>query len=131
MNVFFDTDIILDVATAREPFCEASAMSLSLAEMGRIEGFTSAIIFINVFYVLRKLIGREDALKFLKDLEQILSITLYFSLFWIVLFYHTCKIYSISNNVPDPSFITDSLTALSLIPLRLPVVLPEVPSRRS
>lgn len=74
MNVFFDTDIILDVATAREPFCEASAMSLSLAEMGRIEGFTSAIIFINVFYVLRKLIGREDALKFLRDLEQVLSI---------------------------------------------------------
>ena len=74
MNVFFDTDVILDVATAREPFCDFAAKSLSLAETGKIKGFTSATIFINVFYVLRKLIGRDKALLFLRDLELVLTV---------------------------------------------------------
>ena len=74
VNVFFDTDVILDVATAREPFCDFAAKSLSLAETGKIKGFTSATIFINVFYVLRKLIGRDKALLFLRDLELVLTV---------------------------------------------------------
>ena len=74
MTVFFDTDVILDVATAREPFCHSAAKALSLAETGIIKGFTSATIFINVFYMLRKLTGREKALRFLKDLELVLAV---------------------------------------------------------
>ncbi|MBP5174399.1 MAG: PIN domain-containing protein, partial [Treponema sp.] len=74
MNVFFDTDIILDIATARIPFCEPAAKVFSIIENGNIRGYTSATIFINVFYMLRKLIGKEKALSFLKDLEQILTV---------------------------------------------------------
>ena len=74
MKVFFDTDIILDIATARIPFCESAAQVMSIVENGKIEGYTSATIFINVFYMLRKLIGKEKALGFLKDLECILTV---------------------------------------------------------
>ena len=74
MKVYFDTDIILDVATAREPFCFPASQLLALAETQKIEGFTSATIFINVFYILRKLIGREKAILFLQDLEKILTV---------------------------------------------------------
>lgn len=74
MNVFFDTDIILDVATAREPFCESAALVMSFAETGKIQGYTSATIFINVFYMLRKLIGKDKAFLFLRDLEKVLTV---------------------------------------------------------
>ncbi len=74
MNVFFDTDIILDMATGREPYCIPAAQVISLAELGEIDGWTSATIFINVFYTLRKIVGRDKAIDFLKKLENILSV---------------------------------------------------------
>ncbi len=74
MKIYFDTDIILDVATAREPFCFPASQLLALAETKKLEGFTSATIFINVFYILRKLIGRGKAISFLQDLEKILTV---------------------------------------------------------
>ena len=74
MNVFIDSDVILDVAGARKPFVETSAQVLTLAEKHKINGFTSALVFSNVCYVLRKIVGKDATLEFLKKLEMILSI---------------------------------------------------------
>ena len=74
MNVFIDSDVILDVAGARKPFVDDSAKLLSLAEKLEVNGFTSALVFSNVCYVLRKIIGKEDTLDFLRKLEMILSV---------------------------------------------------------
>jgi predicted nucleic acid-binding protein len=47
---------------------------MGLAETKQIEGYTSSIIFTNVYYVLRKIVGHDMAIEFLSDIESILTI---------------------------------------------------------
>lgn len=54
MNVFLDTNILLDALLQREPFLPASARVWSLADAGKIRGYVSAISFNNVFYLVRR-----------------------------------------------------------------------------
>lgn len=61
MNVFCDTNVLLDVLTRREPFYEDSARVWTLAEGGDIRGLVSVISFTNVFYVVRRLRDRSAA----------------------------------------------------------------------
>ena len=76
-KVFIDSDIILDVLAKREPFDKPAALLLSLIEIGKIDGYTSPIVFSNVHYVLRKRVSKKttiDSLKYLKSLIQILPL---------------------------------------------------------
>jgi len=76
-KVFIDSDIILDVLAKREPFYKPAALLLSLIEIGKIDGYTSPIVFSTVHYVLRKRVSKKttiDSLKYLKSLIQILPL---------------------------------------------------------
>lgn len=53
-RVFIDTDVILDVALAREPFLEASRIVLTLLENNIAIGYMSSNGIANLYYVLRK-----------------------------------------------------------------------------
>lgn len=75
--LFFDTDVLLDVCTERQPFYAASALVFSMCEQGQVTGFISAISFNNIYYVVRKLRGRkraEDALTALRDVLTIVPL---------------------------------------------------------
>ena len=61
MKIFLDTNILLDVLLDRKPFCDSSSCIWRLAEGGRLEAFSSAISFNNVFYIVRKYAGKEAA----------------------------------------------------------------------
>lgn len=61
MNVFLDTNVLMDVLLDREPFVVDSQQIWLLAERGRIQGLVSAISFSNVYYVVRKLSGLRRA----------------------------------------------------------------------
>ena len=54
MNVFLDTNVLLDVLGQREPFLAEAGRIWGLAEQGRFVGYISALSFPNVFYVVRK-----------------------------------------------------------------------------
>jgi predicted nucleic acid-binding protein len=76
-KVFVDSDIILDVLSCREPFYDSAVILFSLIEKGKLEGYTSPIVFSNVHYVLRKRVSKQiamESLKYLKSLIQILPI---------------------------------------------------------
>jgi predicted nucleic acid-binding protein len=73
-KLFFDTDVILDIATNREPFSIAAARLFSLVENGSYVGYTSSIVFTNVYYIQRKLADHQTAIAFLKKLRLILNI---------------------------------------------------------
>jgi predicted nucleic acid-binding protein len=60
-KIFVDTNILLDVLTKREPFYHDSAMIWSLCESRELEGYVSIISFNNIFYIARKLEGKEAA----------------------------------------------------------------------
>ncbi len=77
MSVFVDTNILLDVLARREPFYAESAQVWTLAETGRVAGFTSALSLPNLFYILRRSDGPKAArraLSILRDIFQLVPL---------------------------------------------------------
>jgi predicted nucleic acid-binding protein len=74
MNVFIDTNILLDVLARREPFYADSAQVWTLAETGRIAGFISAVSLSNLFYIMRRMKGQKAARKTLGILRDIFNL---------------------------------------------------------
>ncbi|WP_066376732.1 MULTISPECIES: PIN domain-containing protein [unclassified Anabaena] len=68
MRVLLDTNVILDDALEREPFLAASEQVLVMVEEGAIEGYVSASIFSDLYYIIRRPRGREWAATYLKQL---------------------------------------------------------------
>ena len=63
MNLFLDTNVLMDVIANREPFYHASAAVWSRTGSRGIVGWIAAISFNNVFYLTRKAAGAEAAIK--------------------------------------------------------------------
>jgi predicted nucleic acid-binding protein len=61
MNVFLDTNVLMDVLLERKPFAAASRKVWFLAERGKISGLVSALTFPNIYYIVRKVRGLEAA----------------------------------------------------------------------
>ena len=74
MNVFVDTNVLLDVVTKRERFYQKSAEVWKLAEYGRILGLVSAISFTNIFYIVRKWRDRKVALRSMAQLRDVFTL---------------------------------------------------------
>ena len=68
MKVLVDTNIILDVLLDREPFVEDGMALFKLIEAGKIQGFIAATTITNIFYILRKMLGRDAAIEAIKRL---------------------------------------------------------------
>ncbi len=73
-KVFVDTDVILDLLARRIPHFHFSALLFTLAEMKKLELYTSPLILTNTFYILRKQLGNEAAKNSLRKLRILLNI---------------------------------------------------------
>lgn len=75
MNVFIDTNIIIDVLERREPFFILSANLLELGHSGTVNLFATSLSFINGIYVSRKAIGKEEAIKKVRLLRSFINVS--------------------------------------------------------
>ena len=73
-KVFIDTDVILDVALAREPFFFASKIILAMAENNIIIGAISSNCVANIYYILRKAGGNSQARKFISTIVKYITV---------------------------------------------------------
>ena len=73
-QVFVDSDIILDVLAERETFYIPAAKLFSLFDKGDVAGFTSPIVFANLYYILRKVKSKQYAVKSLIRLKSLISV---------------------------------------------------------
>jgi len=73
-RVFVDSDIILDLLCKRLPHYECAAEVFTLADTGEIQLFTTSVVFANVFYILRKLLGQEKSRELLRKLRILVGI---------------------------------------------------------
>ena len=73
MNVFFDTNVLMDVLLQRYPFVTESREVWFLAERGKVAGLVSALSFPNIYYVARKALGAETALSMMSLLRDTLT----------------------------------------------------------
>jgi len=73
-QVFIDSDIILDLFCKREPFYTFAAEVFTLGDTKQIDLVTTSVVFANVFYILRKLLGIDKAKELLRKLRIIISV---------------------------------------------------------
>jgi len=76
-RVFVDTDIVMDLLSARQPHYKYAAELFSLADENYIKVYVSSLTFANVNYILSKQLSAGQARKMLlkfKTLVNVLSI---------------------------------------------------------
>jgi len=73
VRVFVDTNVLLDVLAAREPFYPAAARIWTLAEAGRLEAFVSAVSFTNCYYLVHRHAGRAAAARAVRLLRGVFA----------------------------------------------------------
>ena len=73
MKLFLDTNVVIDVIAAREPFVADSRAIFNLCETGKAEGTVSALTLCTVSYVLRKFVSPGTMRTKLSELRNILS----------------------------------------------------------
>jgi predicted nucleic acid-binding protein len=73
-KVFLDTDVILDFLLDREPFAHEAARILSLCDKKKISACSTALVFANAYYVLRKISSHKRVTEKLLLLSQWIEI---------------------------------------------------------
>ena len=91
-RVFIDTDVILDVALAREPFLEASRIVLALVENNIAIGYMSSNGVANLYYILRKSGGDINARRFITKLIQYIT---------VISIEHSDIVNGLKSSIPD------------------------------
>lgn len=71
MNVFIDTNILIDFFEGRKPFVTEATAIFSLAFNKEITIYCSALSYSNIFYLLAKSQGKIKAKQALKDMRQL------------------------------------------------------------
>ena len=74
INVFLDTDVIVDYITDRKPFSDNAEKIFALLENKKIKGHASSLCFSNLYYLMRQQMTRKKAIDILKDLANLLNI---------------------------------------------------------
>ncbi|MFH5834396.1 type II toxin-antitoxin system VapC family toxin [Halalkalibaculum sp. DA3122] len=75
MKVLFDTNVLLDVFIEREPFFEASAQAIGLAEKGEIEGWICGTTVTTIFYLLAKQLSSKSATQHVREILKIFNVS--------------------------------------------------------
>jgi predicted nucleic acid-binding protein len=71
VKVLLDTNVILDYALERKPWFVDSEQILYLSEQKQIAAYVSASTISDIYYILRKIKGKELALKFIRNLINV------------------------------------------------------------
>ena len=74
IQVFIDTNVLLDYLSGREPFCQESARLLESVQQGTIKGFVSSLSFSNLYYILRKFHSHQHVISALDEISDTISI---------------------------------------------------------
>ena len=75
MNVFIDTNVVVDFLGKREGFFESAAMIFQMQKDGKINAVVSSLTIINCAYILRKVFSREVMLDKVEKLCKTFSIS--------------------------------------------------------
>ncbi|MCG9899992.1 MAG: PIN domain-containing protein [Hydrotalea sp.] len=73
-RVFVDTDILMDLLSARQPHYEAAANLFSLADEGKIKIYVSSLAFSNLFYILSRHLDTNQARKKIIQFKTLVSV---------------------------------------------------------
>jgi len=70
IKVLIDSDVILDLFLDREPFVDQSERIFEELAAGRAQGYATAAALLNIYYIVRKALGRSAALDCMQRLLE-------------------------------------------------------------
>ncbi len=73
-KIFLDTNVALDHLADRQPFAEYAHRLFALAETGELAVCLSSLSFSNLYYILRKPKGHDEALALLRKLKLLVGV---------------------------------------------------------
>ncbi len=74
MKLLIDTNVIIDYLADRVPFADNAEKLFDLCADGKIKGILTASAVTDIYYVLRKAIGKAKAIESLRVLFDVLDI---------------------------------------------------------
>lgn len=74
MKIYIDSDIIIDLLLAREPFNSDAEKLFSAVDKGNYRAFTTVLCLANIYYVLKKINKKRNTKKMLSKLRTILDV---------------------------------------------------------
>lgn len=74
MRVLIDTNVVLDLMLAREPWDVPAARLFALADDGVIEGYVCATSVTTVCYLARRMVGGRAVLSLVRTVLEFLSV---------------------------------------------------------
>lgn len=73
-RVFLDSDVIFDLLTDRVPHNRPAEKLFRKIDKGELEGFTSPLVYANLFYLMRKSQGGPEAKSLLRNLRLLVKV---------------------------------------------------------
>ncbi len=74
MTILLDTNILLDVLLDRKPFVSASETVYRACLLASANGYITPLTVANIYYLLRKVYGKDQALQYVRDLTASLDV---------------------------------------------------------
>ncbi|MDR3120233.1 MAG: PIN domain-containing protein [Clostridiales bacterium] len=74
MKAMIDTNVVIDYLDDRAPYADDAEIIFDLCGQGKMTGVLSASAITDIYYVMRKIIGREKTLESLKLLFSVFEI---------------------------------------------------------
>jgi predicted nucleic acid-binding protein len=74
IKTLLDTNIILDIALLREPYFKSASGIFEKIDDRRIAGYITATTVTDIYYIVRKKLGRDKAIDFINNLLTVLDI---------------------------------------------------------
>lgn len=74
MNLFIDTNVLIDYLADRQPFSEHAAEIFNHAELGRVTIHISAVSYNNIYYILRRSLSHVPTIKILDEITEMVQI---------------------------------------------------------
>lgn len=74
MKILIDTNVVIDYLADRIPFADHAEQVLMLCESGKVDGLVTANAITDIYYIVRKVAGREKTLEAIRTLCSILDI---------------------------------------------------------
>jgi predicted nucleic acid-binding protein len=74
VKVFLDADVILDLLTQREPHFAPAAELFLRIQNKELTACSSPVVIANIFYILSKHLGREQAAQSIRKLRMLVKV---------------------------------------------------------
>ena len=74
MKALIDTNVIIDAILRRQPFYEKAIAIMQAVHSGKLQGFISATAATDIFYLLQKAMGQQQATDALESLLASLGV---------------------------------------------------------